>query len=82
MGKDAAPRAYRFQLDLEIVDMEGRLNGDVDRAFGEAVQGLLDKPSSVLARDIEYQVMSKAEDILALLATRAGRRMGDAMGTQ
>lgn len=70
-------RAYRFQIDLEIVDMEGRLGGDVDRAFAEAVNKLVRKPSAVLSRDIDYQILSKPEDLMALLALRQGRRMSD-----
>ena len=68
--KSSTPRAYRFRLDLEVVDLEDRWGGDVDAAFVEACRRLVKTPTSVLGGDIEYQVMDKMEDVVALVAMR------------
>ena len=64
------PRAYRFHLDLEVIDLEDKLGGDVDAAFVEACKRLLKKPSSVLGADIEYHVTDKREEVLAAWGVR------------
>ena len=68
--KSSTPRAYRFRLDLEVVDLEDRWGGDVDAAFVEARERFIEKPSSVLGGEIEYQIMDKVEDVIALFAMR------------
>ena len=64
------PRAYRFRLDLELVDLEDRLGGNVDAAFAEACKRCIAQPSSVLGADIEYFVLDKREDVLKAWSMR------------
>ena len=68
--KSSTPRAYRFRLDLEVVDLEDRWGGDVDAAFAEARERFIEKPLSVLGGDIEYEVTDKKEDVLSAWAMR------------
>jgi len=68
--KSSTPRAYRFRLDLEVVDLEDRWGGDVDAAFVEACKRLVKTPTSVLGGDIEYEVTDKKEDVLSAWAMR------------
>jgi len=64
------PRAYRFRLDLELVDLEDTLGGNVDAAFTEACKRFIAQPSSVLGADIEYFVTDKREDVLKAWSMR------------
>ncbi len=74
------PRAYRFQFHLEMVDIEDKHGGDVDKAFSAACQMLIDDMPAVLAKDINYEVLDEPHAVAALLALRHARQAaaGDA----